>query len=436
MATNTTKLALSKPDGVDLVDVAVLNGNFDKIDAASGATVCTSTTRPATPFNGQIIFETDTLNALVYRTSTTSWNILGGSTVSENPPAGAGNGNFWWDSDNGKLYIFYNDGNSSQWVSVMPAQTAVDVTQNYLINGAFDVWQRGTSISLPANTNGFLADRWRAAGGGGGAVSLSRQSFSAGAGPAPGINSGFFLRYQQTSGGTRSGSSYEGPMIHQMVEDIASLSGRTVTFSFYAKAAANMTVQAGYNFSNFAINAFGTHNITTSWQRFTGTATLPATLPGEARFAISFPESSTFTFDVWGVQLEVGTVATAFRRNANSIEGELAACQRYYYRITGPEAYGTFGFGSAHASNQATIKINNPVTMRTSAAAVESGNLALWDGVTIVAATSVGLRSGHPNPNSTVLLVTVAGNPLPQFRPYFLLCSNNVSGFIGISSEL
>ena len=130
MATTTTKLALTKPDGTDLVDIAVLNANADKIDTASGAFICTSTTRPASPWNGQLIFETDTLNALVYRTSTTSWGIVGGSTVSENPPANAGNGNFWWDSDNGKLYIFYNDGNTSQWVSANSNTSGVPIVGN------------------------------------------------------------------------------------------------------------------------------------------------------------------------------------------------------------------------------------------------------------------------------------------------------------------
>ena len=130
MATTTTKLALTKPDGTDLVDIAVLNANADKIDTASGAFICTSTTRPASPWNGQLIFETDTLNALVYRTSSTSWNIVGGSTVSENPPANAGNGNFWWDSDNGKLYIYYNDGNTAQWVSANSNTSGVPIVGN------------------------------------------------------------------------------------------------------------------------------------------------------------------------------------------------------------------------------------------------------------------------------------------------------------------
>lgn len=60
MATTTTRLALTKPAGTDVVDVDVLNANSDKLDAAAGATICTSTTRPASPYSGQIIYETDT----------------------------------------------------------------------------------------------------------------------------------------------------------------------------------------------------------------------------------------------------------------------------------------------------------------------------------------------------------------------------------------
>lgn len=79
MATTTTRLALTKPSTTDNVDIAVLNANTDKLDAAAGSFVCTSSTRPATPYNGQIIFETNTLNQYVWVAGTGTWVRLGGT---------------------------------------------------------------------------------------------------------------------------------------------------------------------------------------------------------------------------------------------------------------------------------------------------------------------------------------------------------------------
>jgi hypothetical protein len=63
MSTTTTRLGLYKPaaDGSELVNVVTdLNNNMDSIDAKMGAFVCTSGTRPGSPYNGQFIRETDT----------------------------------------------------------------------------------------------------------------------------------------------------------------------------------------------------------------------------------------------------------------------------------------------------------------------------------------------------------------------------------------
>lgn len=61
MATTTTKLGLRKPDRTDLIYVPTdLDGVYDKIDAAVGDTICTTATRPAVPWSGQPIYETDT----------------------------------------------------------------------------------------------------------------------------------------------------------------------------------------------------------------------------------------------------------------------------------------------------------------------------------------------------------------------------------------
>ncbi len=83
MSASTTKLGLTKPGGGstgvitpgEIVDIDVLNGNFDKIDEASGAGLVTSTTRPASPFSGKIIYESDTQQAAIY--SGGQWIYLG-----------------------------------------------------------------------------------------------------------------------------------------------------------------------------------------------------------------------------------------------------------------------------------------------------------------------------------------------------------------------
>lgn len=81
MATTTTKLGLVKPASSDLVDISVINANYDKIDTTAGVTVCTSTTRPASPYAGQLVFETDTLNQRIWNATTSTWILFAGTPV-------------------------------------------------------------------------------------------------------------------------------------------------------------------------------------------------------------------------------------------------------------------------------------------------------------------------------------------------------------------
>jgi hypothetical protein len=48
--------------------------------------------------------------------------VAAGATVaiSDTPPGSPGQGKLWWETDTGKLFINYNDGNSTQWVSLFP----------------------------------------------------------------------------------------------------------------------------------------------------------------------------------------------------------------------------------------------------------------------------------------------------------------------------
>jgi hypothetical protein len=41
--------------------------------------------------------------------------------IGPNPPEPADQGNLWWNDDDGRLYIYYDDGNTSQWVDASPS---------------------------------------------------------------------------------------------------------------------------------------------------------------------------------------------------------------------------------------------------------------------------------------------------------------------------
>jgi hypothetical protein len=109
MATTTTRLGLDKPDYADAADVAVLNQNFDDIDNAVGMKVVTSTTRPATPWNGQIIFETDTNYTLVWDSAGAAWKQIGGAAIvctSSTRPASPLNGQLIYETDTRQLLVY------------------------------------------------------------------------------------------------------------------------------------------------------------------------------------------------------------------------------------------------------------------------------------------------------------------------------------------
>lgn len=65
--TDTLRTLLKKavPNTNQQFETAVHNANLDRIDELIGAFRCTSGTRPSAPFNGMIIYETDTGRTLV-----------------------------------------------------------------------------------------------------------------------------------------------------------------------------------------------------------------------------------------------------------------------------------------------------------------------------------------------------------------------------------
>ena len=79
---------------------------------------------------GEIGYETDTIRFKI-GDGTSTWSQLnfgsGGVSVSATPPNSPTNGSTWFDTNAGTLYVYYDDGNSSQWVQVQ-ANSALEGT--------------------------------------------------------------------------------------------------------------------------------------------------------------------------------------------------------------------------------------------------------------------------------------------------------------------
>ncbi len=76
MSTLSDKLELTIPEGPDLLSRAIIANNFQTIDDKFGTVICTSGTRPSTPFPGQVIYETDTRFVYIRNAANTSWSMI------------------------------------------------------------------------------------------------------------------------------------------------------------------------------------------------------------------------------------------------------------------------------------------------------------------------------------------------------------------------
>lgn len=247
--------------------------------------------------------------------------------------------------------------------------------KNKIINGDFGIWQRGTSFSTTSYGT-YYADRYLGGTDGTGVTrTVSQQTFTPGTAPVAGYEGQYFLRINQSVAGTGAGFN----VLDQSIEDVRTFAGQTVTVSFWAKADSARTISTniGQVFGSggsATVEPIGStsYNLTTSWARYSATVSMPSiagkTIGTSSRIYLRFslPLNTTFTFDVWGVQLEAGSTATPFQTATGTKQGELAACQRYYFRYTGnASAQAPIGTGFALASTQAQAVIAHPTTMRT-----------------------------------------------------------------------
>lgn len=270
--------------------------------------------------------------------------------------------------------------------------------QNFIINGDFTFNQR---VFTSVTTNGtFGFDRWKLITLGDGTTTYTPQTFTLGAAPVTGYEGINYARLVTASQTTTAVASE----LRQPIEDVRTLAGQTVTISFWAKAATGtpkiaveleQTFGSGGSPSASVQTYAGQVTLSTSWARYSVTVNVPSisgktlgTTPNTSFTNLNLWVSAgstydlrtgtlgiqTNTFDIWGVQVERGSIATNFRRHAPSLQGELAACQRYYeksYNLdTAPGAVNNLGngfgifVGALAASTAGTLTMPGAVPLK------------------------------------------------------------------------
>jgi hypothetical protein len=270
--------------------------------------------------------------------------------------------------------------------------------KNYLINGNFDIWQRGTSV-----TGGYGADRWRLDLSGA-TGTFAQGTFTVGQTDVPN-NPKFY-------GDITITGADDNARIEQKVEDVNTLAGETITISFWAKyttnAPTNFVVQIAQVFGSGGSSTVNTtfatgQTLTTSWQKFTATGTVPSisgkTVGGGSSLTIRPLHNSnneTFDYQIAQVQVEKGSVATDFE--VRHIGEELHLCQRYYHNSGSGIKYHNGGayFGTTTAKNWYIL----PTTMRTNPTVTFAGSgsdYTVLVGGYVITGTAIGSSSISPN---------------------------------------
>lgn len=303
-------------------------------------------------------------------------------------------------------------GDSELATRVGAAETKLNTTPlspNYVINGALDFWQRSTSAAQAGNSGGWpSADRFRVGtvGASSPAITLARSTD---------VPAGIGVQYSAAMSWS-SNISGGDVFIHQGIENGKYLfAGKTMTVSFYAKAAT--AIQSKFDFDqDYGETLF---NLTTSWLRYSYTITLPSNYatsrPGIAaqndnvelrfiRFTSISSASNTIYFT--GLQVEEGSVATAFKRSAPSLQAELAACQRYFQAIGMGGNSAKIGWGNIYNGTTGIVTVTTKQTMRAAPTFSYSGSLANYSlhvpGIVISNVTALSMD------NSSVDAATLA----------------------------
>lgn len=321
------------------------------------------------------------------------------------------------------------------------------LSRQAIINGNFDVWQRGTSFNQ-ATAKVYGADRWATFN------NVTNQASTITRQDGTGVYGSIYcLRYQRTAGQTGTNTCILVTSIESI--DTQKLRGKKLTLSFYARKGANYSptssvftsaIRTGTGTDEEVLNGYTGVNdtltqnntLTTNWQKFTYTT--PTVLADNVNeLSLWFTWTPTGTagaadyFEITQVQLCAGDVALPFM--PKSYEEELRACMRYYYRVDSTGAnFTSFGFGWHVSTTESVFNIPFKTQMRITPTASFSAVNDFAVGKDLIVTTDIVLDMSSSPVNGRI--VTTVASGLSQYQPGELRSNNKTTAWIGFSSEL
>jgi hypothetical protein len=238
--------------------------------------------------------------------------------------------------------------------------------RNLVINGDFQIAQRGTSHTYSNNQSGYHSlDRiYSGCFSSGGTLALSQQHAG-----YDNVDALKFLR------ATTAGTVGAGATVYSQhsIEGIEQFSNKQVTISFMVKANASTTFQLrreyyyGSGGTSTEYSGFLDVPVTTSWTKFTHTFSAvdfsSKTIGSSNYYALMFYWSTSQgsnkvrdgNIDITNIQLEVGDTATPFEHR--SYGDELAKCHRYFQKLSCSGTSTRHMIGAGHYNTSTSLVI-------------------------------------------------------------------------------
>ena len=137
-----------QPGGISVFDEGILVGSANSISKLNFVGVAVTATASGT-------------------ISTITINPAARVSVGTEPPSGVSQGDLWWDSDVGELYLYYEDGNSNQWVETSGGSETVTISDAAPTGAnSGDLWWNSASGVLNIYYNDGDSQQWIDATGG------------------------------------------------------------------------------------------------------------------------------------------------------------------------------------------------------------------------------------------------------------------------------